>query len=173
MPSNFCTVAFQTIIYLINRMSTPVLQNQSPFNTLFHKPSNLRKLRVFGCLCYPWLHPYDFHKLTSRSNPYVFIGYSFEHNAFRCYNLHTHKIFISHHVIFVEFIFPFHNYTSPTIQTTSLTISYWGIPPIQSDEPPMTSSSISSHDLHYSTPPVQQLLIPTALSFLQLLRYLV
>ena len=163
MPSNYWTVAFQTIVYLINRMPTLVLQYQSPFVTLFHKPSNLRKLRVFGCLCYPWLHPYAFHKLTSQSNTCVFIDNSFEHNAFHCYNLHTHKIFKSRHVIFVEFIFSFHNHTSPTIQTTSLTISHWGIPPIQPDEPPMTSSSPSSYDLHYSTPSVQQLLIPTAL----------
>ena len=118
MPSIFWMAAFQTIVYLINIMPTPVLQYQSPFDTLCHKPSNLRKLRVFGCLCYPWLRPYTSHKLTSRSNPYVFIGYSLEYNAFRWYNLHTHKVFILRHVIFVESIFPFQNNTSLTMQTT-------------------------------------------------------
>ena len=65
MPSTFWTAAFQTAVYLINRMPTRVLQYQSPFDILFHKPPNLRKLRVFSCLCYPWLHPYASHKLIS------------------------------------------------------------------------------------------------------------
>ena len=71
MPSKFWTTVFQTTFYLINRMPTPVLQYQSLFDMLFHKPPNIRNLRLLGCLCYPWLPPYASHKLTSRSNPCI------------------------------------------------------------------------------------------------------
>ena len=64
MPPSFWSVAFQTAVYLINRMLTPVLQYQSPFEKLFHKLPNLHKLKVFGYLCYPWLRPYASNKLT-------------------------------------------------------------------------------------------------------------
>lgn len=33
------------------------------------------KLRVFGCLCYPWVRLYNNHKLESRSRACIFIGY--------------------------------------------------------------------------------------------------
>ena len=159
MPPSFWSVAFQTVVYLINRMLTPILQYQSSFEKLFHKLPNLHKLKVFGCLCYPWLRPYASHKLTPRSKPCTFIGYSLEHNAFRCYEPQTKKVFISRHVIFEESVFPFQN--NPTMQTTPINIHHWNIPPISSHEPPMTPSSPYSQDSHTTITPVQQLLTPS------------
>ena len=63
----------------------------SPFEKLFYKLPNLQKFKAFSCLCYPWLRPYASHKLTSRSKPYIFIGYSLEHNIFRCYEPNLKK----------------------------------------------------------------------------------
>jgi len=76
--------AFQTAAYLINRQPTPLLQNKSPFEVLFRQQPNYLKLRKFGCLCYPLTKPYNTYKLQPKSTPYVFIGYSPTHNAYRC-----------------------------------------------------------------------------------------
>jgi len=68
--------AFATTVYLINRMPTPTLNLSSPYEQIFASPPNYSKLKVFGCLCYPWLRPYTHHKLEPRSKPCVFFGYS-------------------------------------------------------------------------------------------------
>ena len=72
----YWTCIFATVVYLINRMPTPTLHLSSSFDKLFESPPNYTKFRVFGCLCYSWLHPYSQHKLDSRSTPSVFLGYS-------------------------------------------------------------------------------------------------
>ena len=109
MPLYFWTSTFQTTTYLIIRLPTLILGHQSPFEKLFKKRPNYTKLWVFGCLCYPWLRSYTFHKLDPRSRPCVFIGYFLEHNANRCFDLMSHKLFVSRHVAFVKSEFPFHN----------------------------------------------------------------
>ena len=53
IPLQFWLVACQTIIYLINRMPIPLLDNKSPFQTLFHTSPYYLELKIFGCLCYP------------------------------------------------------------------------------------------------------------------------
>ena len=76
LPLNYWPSAFSTAVYLINRMPTPTLQFSSPYEQIFATAPNYSKLKIFGCLCYPWLRPYSAHKLDTRSKPCVFIGYS-------------------------------------------------------------------------------------------------
>ena len=68
MPLSFWPYAFQTTVYLINRMPTSTLNNQSPFEKLFKQVPNYLKLKQFGCLCYPLTRPYNKHKLEPRPN---------------------------------------------------------------------------------------------------------
>jgi hypothetical protein len=37
------------------------------------------ELRTFGCACYPYLRPYEDHKLAFRSKQCIFIGYVVTH----------------------------------------------------------------------------------------------
>ena len=76
VPSRFWTIAFETAVYTINRLPTPRLENQSPFLVLFRIEPDYSLLRVFGCLCFPWLRPYTKDKLSPRSKSCVFLGYS-------------------------------------------------------------------------------------------------
>ena len=80
---------------------------KSSFEHLFQPPPNFFKLRVFGCLCYPWLRLYTSHKLDSRSRPCAFLGYSLTQSAYICYDMSSQKIYVSRHVVFVESTFPF------------------------------------------------------------------
>jgi hypothetical protein len=58
MPLKFWSEAFLTAAFLINRIPTDVIDNTCPLERLFHKSPNYSMLRVFGCACWPHLHPY-------------------------------------------------------------------------------------------------------------------
>jgi histone deacetylase 1/2 len=62
-PLRFWNYDFESLVYLINRMPTLVLQNKYLFECLFRRPPNYNFLRIFGCLCFPFLRPYHAHKL--------------------------------------------------------------------------------------------------------------
>jgi transposase InsO family protein len=53
LSSKYWVESFLTAIFLINRLLTLVLHNESPFSKLFSKISDYTFLRSFGCLCYP------------------------------------------------------------------------------------------------------------------------
>ena len=72
IPKEYWTYAFSAAVYLINRLPTPILDMRSPYYTLFGTAPNYDKIRVFGCLCFPWLRPYTAHKLEDKSIRCVF-----------------------------------------------------------------------------------------------------
>lgn len=63
LPLPYWSYAYKAAVYFINRMPTLVLHNISPFKALFGDDPNYTKLRVFGCLCFLWLRPYNSNKL--------------------------------------------------------------------------------------------------------------
>ncbi|CAA7058393.1 unnamed protein product [Microthlaspi erraticum] len=121
MPKSYWSYAFSTAVYLINRQSTPLLQMESPFQRLFGSNPNYSKLRVYGCLCFPWLRPYTTNKLEDRSTPCVFIGYSQTQSAYLCLQPATGRIYVSRHVRFDESVFPFAKVdTSPPMSPAAI-----------------------------------------------------
>ena len=130
MPLTFWTYAFATVVYLINRMPTPTLHLSSLFDKLFEFPSNYTKLRVFSCLCYPWIRPYSQHKLDSLSTPCVFLSYSSTQSAYIYLDLSTSKTYISRRVKFLENTFPFTTHQSHLAHPIPELISNW-ISPVQ------------------------------------------
>jgi len=106
LPTKFWVESFLTSTYLINRLPTKVLHNASPFSKLFGTQPDYSLLKVFGSLCYPLLRPYAQHKLSFRSKPCIFLGYCINQRGYRCFDPHSHKVFISRHVVFDEMKFP-------------------------------------------------------------------
>ncbi|KAD6795364.1 hypothetical protein E3N88_06260 [Mikania micrantha] len=148
LPLKFWPFAFTTATYLINRLPTITLNNDSPFSRLFHKLPNYDKLRSFGCLCYPWLRPYTTHKLQSRSKPCIFVGYSPTQSAYHLLDPQTNKIYTSRHVQFVESQFPYSSLTKtspPTYPNPThwlpLSISSIPAPSQPPSNPPPTAST--------------------------------
>lgn len=95
-----------TATYLLSRRPTKPLHLDTPYQALFHQVPDYTHLRTFGCLCFPNLTSTTQHKLSPRSTPCLFLGYSQEHKGYRCLDLSTKKIIISRHVIFDEQSFP-------------------------------------------------------------------
>jgi len=129
LPLSFWPQAFSTAVYLINRMPTKTLQFSSPFELIFQTAPNYSKLKSFGCLCYPWLHPYSSHKLEPKSKPCVFIGYSLSQSAYLCFEPKTSKTYASRHVKFVETIFPYTSLISMSPCPSHLPAVSW-FPPV-------------------------------------------
>ncbi|RVX23193.1 Retrovirus-related Pol polyprotein from transposon RE1 [Vitis vinifera] len=107
IPLKYWPFAFQSALYLINRLPSSVLNFSSPYKTLYHCLPNYSFLRVYGCTCYPFLRPFNRHKFAYRSVKCTFIGYSSKHKGYLCLNMSNGKIHISRHVIFDELDFPF------------------------------------------------------------------
>lgn len=78
-----------------------------PFQKMFSSPPNYSKLRVYGCLCFPWLPSYTKHKLGNRSAVCVLLGYSLTHSAYLCLQPTTCRIYVSRYVQLDEKTFPF------------------------------------------------------------------
>ena len=106
LPLQFWLYAFHTATYLINWLPTKVLKFQSPFQVLFNKIPNYRHLKMFGCLCYPYLCPYNKHKLCYRSSLSMFLSYNPTHKGYMCFDSNSNRIYITRHVKFHETKFP-------------------------------------------------------------------
>jgi hypothetical protein len=113
LPPKYWVDAFLTFFFLINRLPSPVINNDSPFFKLFHKALNYTLLQTFSCLCYPLLCPYAAHKLTFRSKPCMFLGYGANQRGYRCLEPNSQKVYFSRHVVFDEAKFPAKSLTIP------------------------------------------------------------
>ena len=116
LPQCFWEDAFLTAVFIINRLPTPVLQQKSPFEMVNRCKPDFEFLRVFGCACWPYLRPYNKHKMNFRSKSCIFLGYSIGHRGYKCLDASTGKIYVSRHVVFDENHFPF---DSPSLVTVS------------------------------------------------------
>jgi len=90
-------------------MPTLVFTNRSSFDCLFQRSPDYHFLRTFRCLCFPFLPPYNNHKLDFCSSPCVFFVYSSSHLGYQCFDIESHHMYISRHVRFHEHVFPFDN----------------------------------------------------------------
>jgi histone deacetylase 1/2 len=84
MPLTFWDEAFVTVVHLINRLPSRVINQETPFQRLFSSDPDYSALRVFGCACWPNLRPYNTKKLALCSIQCVFLGYSPLHKGYKC-----------------------------------------------------------------------------------------
>lgn len=151
IPVENWTYAFATAVYLINRMPTKVLSMDTPFTRLFGTTPNYSKLRIFGCLCYPWLRPYTNNKLDPRSTPCVFLGYSLSQSAYFCFDPLASRLYVSRHVTFVENKFPFTSLSANVPSSVETSESAWvptvepvqhcGLQPVRLEDPSPTTTA--------------------------------
>lgn len=96
-----------TVVYVINRIPSSILENKSPFEVAYGSAPNYANFKPFGCRVYPYLRDYSPHKLAPHSRPCIFLGYSSSYKGFRCYDPDSSKIYVSRHAQFDEQNFPF------------------------------------------------------------------
>ncbi|KAI4324102.1 hypothetical protein L6164_023666 [Bauhinia variegata] len=139
LPLHFWGDAILTATYLVNRLPTPLLHNQSPFEKLFSKPPSYSHLRVFGSLAFALNKSPHKHKFAPRSSPCVFIGYLVGIKGYKLYDIATKKIIITRDIHWFEHIFPFSSCTNDS--------SFFSAPAIPSDSSPLPfNTPISTFD---------------------------
>ncbi|KAJ9548514.1 hypothetical protein OSB04_021057 [Centaurea solstitialis] len=152
IPQRFWHFAFETAVYLINRMPSRISNKRSPYQHLFNRVPDYTFLRVFGCLCFPHLRPYNPHKMDFRSTPCVFLGYSPLHHGYRCLDLPSDRIYIARHVRFDEASFPFAITPSPPHTLSSSSPYTSSAPPTElADHSPSDTPTTSSASPHVVT----------------------
>jgi len=101
LPLSYWDYAFLIDVYLINRLPIAALHFQVPYTVLFKQSLDYKFLKVFGCACFPFLRPYNAHKLDYRSQECFFLGYSPSHKGYRCLSP-SGRLYISKDVLFNE-----------------------------------------------------------------------
>ena len=150
IPLKFWWEAFYNATYLINRISTPTLNYKTPFEALYYKKPSYSQIKIFGCECYPFLRPYNSHKLDFHTSKCVNLGVSKQHKGYMCLNLNG-RIYIAAHVNFNENFFPLKNdskfmvtestHASESVNTFSEFLSISFPSETQSQEAPAASTN--------------------------------
>jgi hypothetical protein len=124
IPLQFWDYVFESMVYIINRLPSPITAHSTPFQRLFHQKPDYTMLHVLGCSCYPLFRPYNKYKLEPRSEKCIFLGYSTIHKGYYCLHPPTNRMYISRHVLFDENDFPFQLSTPSTTDTSSTPIQF-------------------------------------------------
>ena len=142
----------------MNRLPSPVTQNKSPLQILYHQVPGYTFLKTFGCVCWPHLCPYNTHKIDFHSTKCIFIGYSLNHKGYKCFDPSSKCTYIAGNVVFDESSFPYASphLTAPSSPKSTLFIS---LPPIfthtapnNSPNPPIISQPTSPPSIIPSNP---------------------
>jgi hypothetical protein len=104
LPKKFWSYAIVHATFIINRVTTPLLHNKSPYHLLHNHPPNLEHLKVFGSLCYASTLHIHRTKLDPRARKCIFIGYKPGVKGVILYDLHDKKIFVSRDVVHYDHI---------------------------------------------------------------------
>ncbi|RVW94271.1 Retrovirus-related Pol polyprotein from transposon TNT 1-94 [Vitis vinifera] len=148
LPLPFWAECVSTAVHIINRLPTPLLSRQTPFERLYGKLPSYSHIRVFGCLAYA-TNVHVPHKFAPRAKRCIFLGYPVGQKAYKLYDLDTHQMFTSRDVVFHETIFPYESIPSPSSNSDPvipLSISDLS-PPVQQPSPPEPISPIQQPSL--------------------------
>lgn len=118
VPSEFWGKVVLTTVNLINTILFSHNSSLSPFEKLYKYILDYSFFKVFSCTYFAF-HPHvERSKLSSRSTICVFLGYDECKKRYRCFDPITHKLYMSHHVVFLEYI-PFFSISSTTHNLTT------------------------------------------------------
>ena len=144
VPTPFWGKAALHAVHTINRIPSPVIQNQTPYERLFGSPPDYHHFRSFDSACFVFLQPHEYNKLEPRSRLCCFLGYGETQKGYRCYDFASHPLYVSRNVVFWEH----HSFVELSHFHASLSSSFVldhfleeaHIPSIATPDPPIVAS---------------------------------
>ena len=97
--------AVHTANYIYNRTLNVNNQTKTPFELIFNRQPRVDYFRVFGCICYSYIHKQYGKTFDKNSKVGRFVGYSDNSNSYVIFSLN--KFILSRHVDFNENIFDY------------------------------------------------------------------
>ena len=107
VSSEFWGEVVLTAVSLINTISSSHNSGLSPFKKLYGYVPDYFSFRVYGCTCFVLRLYVQHSKLSSRFVFCVFLGYGEGKKRYSYFDPITQKFYVSHHIIFLEYIFFF------------------------------------------------------------------
>ncbi|GJY45093.1 zinc finger, CCHC-type containing protein [Tanacetum coccineum] len=102
LPLNFWAEAVRHAIYILNRVPTRALVDETPYEALYNRKPNLENLRIFGCTAYAKITIPHLQKLEDRSIPMIYLGIEEGSKAYRLYDPKGNRKHVSRDVKFME-----------------------------------------------------------------------
>lgn len=93
LAKHFQSYAITHATYLINRIPSPIIQNEAPFYVRFGVNFDLNELKLFGSLCYASTIQSHRTKLDPRSRKCLLLGYKPNVKEVVLLDLNTKSIF--------------------------------------------------------------------------------
>ncbi|XP_011629077.1 uncharacterized protein LOC105421830 [Amborella trichopoda] len=141
-----------TTTYLINRLSFPILQGKSAYETLFNSKPAYNHFCVLGCLCFA--HTKTIDKFAPRAKKCVFIGYPYGKKGYKVYDLEK-LFYVSTDVTFHENKFPF--LTNKVVDASHNSVTPIPLPIIEDVSLELTRLTTADTPLdHHHTPTTEQ-----------------
>jgi hypothetical protein len=102
VPKKLWCEAVMTATYLMNMMSTRVLDYKTPIKCLTDKNTYVVPPKVFGCSCFVKDYRPSVSKLDPRALKCIFVGYSGKQKGYKCWYPSKRRMFVSMDVVFRE-----------------------------------------------------------------------
>lgn len=102
LPATLWGEAVRHSVYVLNRLPTRALSNQTPYEAWTGKKPNLGHIRVFGCLTHMKIPDVHTKKLDDRSMQVFNLGREPGTKAYRVYDPVSKRIYVSRDVVFEE-----------------------------------------------------------------------
>jgi len=103
LPKSLWGYCFDYVVYVYNHIPQELLNNRTPYEVLFGKPSRLHMLKTFGCLAYKFVPKSQRpSKLSNSAVPCVFLGYADGQLGYKLWNPKDRTITVSRSVTFDE-----------------------------------------------------------------------
>ena len=99
LPKPFWGYALETIVYILNRVSSKSIE-VIPYEIWTNKKPYHSHMKLWGSLDY--VKRTMSNKMEAKSDRCLFVGYPKETNGYQFYNSLEQKVFVSKHVVFME-----------------------------------------------------------------------
>ena len=151
VPAPFWGEAALHVVHAINRIPSPIIHNQTPYERLFGSPPDYHHLCSFGSACFVLLQPHKHNKLKPQSRFCCFLSYGETQKGYRRYDPVSHRLRVSRNVVFWEhrsFVELFHfcaSLSSSSVLDLFLAEAYIPFeiapdPPVVAPDPPVVAS---------------------------------
>lgn len=100
LPKSFWSFSLCHATFLINRLCSLIIQNQTPYVLLFKTPPTYDNIKTFGCPGYASTLTRQRDKLDPRNTKCIFLGFTTGIKEYLLFNLSTRSIFTTRNCVF-------------------------------------------------------------------------